>query len=162
MNKDTIIISFALIIFVPLVLVAILSPERSGAFSLFTPFGGRVTAYSPEAPGCSPITVAVSAATLGTVNITFEEIVVGPPRPGTFSIIRINGKTVPGLTKIYNNYLYFKPGAWVLGDSLDLCVFPGVRDLLGDTVADTICAISSTTCPITRIVHRIGSGGLGF
>jgi len=137
-------------------MAVVLSPQKAGALSIFSPFGGRVTVWLPEAPGCLPITAAVGVATAGTVTITIEQLKVGAPKGGTFGILRINGMLVPGLTKIYSHKMYQIPGNWVLGNSFDLCKsdFAGK---LGSKVVDAICGVAAGTCPINNLVHKMGT-----
>jgi hypothetical protein len=179
MNRDFYHILFSVVVFVPIVLLAIFSyPSKSEALSIFSPFGGKVISWTPEAPGCSALTAAVSAATLGSVNITVEQLIVGPPKGGTFGILRINGVIPPLLTTVYKNKLYEVPNTWVLGNYLNLCnvcgavedipivkeicKIPGIKDILDSFVFQEICKAVGHACPISKLIHKIGTGGLGF
>lgn len=163
MNRDLFHILFSVVVFVPIVLLGIFSyPSKSEALSIFSPFGGKVVAWSPEAPGCAAITTAVSVATFGTINITVDQLIVGPPKAGTFGILRINGFTIPLLFTGYANHAYEVPNTWVLGNAFDVCgAIPFVRNILGKTVTDAICGIVGGTCPINKLIHKIGTGGPG-
>jgi hypothetical protein len=78
------------------------------AISLLTsPFGGQVISYIPEAPGCTPITTAVSAATFGTVNIVIGQLEIldfksKEPKPLSLGLLSINGVPIYRLYEHYN------------------------------------------------------------
>lgn len=170
------------IFFFPIFLTALLlSPQEVEALriaDIFTPFGGKVISWLPEAPGCAAITAAVTVATLGTVNITVEELKVGPPKSATVGILRVNGFPLPFLTGIYDTKTYFTPGVEVLGNSANVCDICGkVGDKVGVkakvkniAAAKTICKIGVVkniikagcgliggACPLTNLVHKIGN-----
>ncbi|MFH1192936.1 MAG: hypothetical protein V1656_01300 [Candidatus Jorgensenbacteria bacterium] len=149
-------------------LFALAAPSSTRAFSLFSPFSGKVTAWLPEAVGCAEITAAISIATLGTVNVTIEELEVGTEKPVTLGLLRVDGATVPGLTTIYRNSTYFIPGVNVLGLSLNLCNFceqvgdvPFVGKIcdipIVGNVLKAVCDITGSTCPFTNLIYSIGS-----
>ena len=138
-----------------------LSPQEAGALSVFSPFGGKVKVWLPEAPGCAGITAAVAVATGGTVIMTIEQLKVGPPKGGTFGILRINGMLIPGLTKIYSHKAYQIPGNWVLGNSLDLCKSDFAGELISEVIG-VICGATAGTCPINNLVHKMGTSLIPF
>ncbi len=72
-----------------------LMPYKTDAIGIFTPFGGKILTWSPVAPGCAPFTTAVCVATLGTICPTVEELIIAPPKGGTFGILRVDGMTIP-------------------------------------------------------------------
>jgi len=168
-------ISFALIIFIPLFLITVfISPEEVKAFSIFSPFGGKVESWLPTAPACEPLLRSISVLSGFTVNITIEELKVGKPKGGTFGILRINGLTIPGLTTIYKHQgSYMIPGTWVLGLSIDICnvcnkITEGNKGLSflkkiceTEGVAEIIevgCKALGEGCPINNLVYKIGAG----
>ena len=160
MNREFLHIICSVIVLVPIILIAVLiPPQEAMALSLFTPFGGRVVVWTPEAAGCIEITTAIAVATLGTVIVTIEELKVGRPKGGTFGILRIDGFTIPGLTKIYKSRLNYRvPGTWVIGNSFNLCG-GGMEGVIGK-IAKAACDITASACPIGNLIHKMGAGGL--
>ncbi len=149
-------------------------PQETQAIGIFSPFGGKVTVWSPTAPGCAPFTTAVCVATLGSVCPTVEELVVAPPNGGTFGILRIDGMTIPGLTTIYQKYAYQAPGTWVLGKSINVCSvcenlsdIPGIGSITGalcdipavSDIIDTICEFVGGACPVGNLIYKMGTSG---
>lgn len=151
-----------------LIFVLSILPLRTDAISIFSPFGGKVTAYMPTAPGCAVFTTAVSIATLGVINPTVEELVVGSK---TLGILRIDGFTIPGLTTIYEKKFYQAPGTWVLGNSINVCDVCGAAEdipivssickigVVSD-ILDVVCDFVGSTCPIGNLVHKMGTSGI--
>jgi hypothetical protein len=159
----------SIIIALPLIIAAIVLPtKKTEAIGIFSPFGGKVLSWLPLSSGCTAITTAVSAITLGVINISVEELKVGPPNGGTFGILRVNGVTIPGLTTIYSNYNYWTPGVNVIGNSINICDVcgkaknvPGAKFICELPVISKIldfgCDAIGTACPLTNLVHKIGS-----
>jgi len=81
---------YCLKIFACVVVLSFSVPSWAGAFSLNTPFGGKI------------ITSIPCTCSVGSwVTVAF-------PRPGSFIY-------TPGLSQIYRNYQLFRPGPWALG-----------------------------------------------
>lgn len=166
MTKKTAAISVIVLLTIGFIVGA--TPKKAEALQLFSPFGGKVLAWLPEAPGCAPITAAISILTLGSVNITIEELKVGPPKAATLGLLRVDGLTIPGLTTIYRNSTYFTPGVNVVGTSIDVC---NVCDKVGDIpfigsicdipvvsdILDATCDIAAGACPFGNLIHTVGS-----
>ena len=84
---------------------------------------------------------------------------MGPPKGGTFGILRINGFTIPGLTKIYKSKLNYRvPETWFFVNSFDLCA-GGMGEVIGK-IAKAACDITASACPIGNLIHKMGAGGL--
>lgn len=147
-----------------------------GILDFFTPFGGKITSYNPVAPGCAAITTAVSVATLGSVNLTVEEIKVGNPKSATLGILRINGISVmPPPTNIKMYYSYMVPGTYVLGNSINICSvcskLDQISDKIGlkflkdfcsntegiDIILEKACGVVGEACPINNLIYQIGT-----
>jgi hypothetical protein len=140
---------------------------------LTSPFGGQVISYIPEAPGCAPITKAVSVATFGTVNIVIGQLEIldfksKEPKPLSLGLLSING--VP-IYRLYEHYNFKTSGNYVLGNYFDLCSTPkevlGSIPVIGDilkNVIDTVCSTEAQTCPISTLIYQIGTSEsqLGF
>ncbi len=154
-----------------LVMIAVYSvsypAKKVSAFQIFSPFGGKVKSWLPDSPGCAPITKAISVATLGTVNITVEELDVSKPKDSKLGILRVDGFNIPGLTNIYKNYAYQTPGTWVLGNSINVCDacdkvknVPGLGAICDlkpvKEILDVACSTVASDCPITNLVHYMG------
>ncbi len=149
--------------------IILLFPLTISAFQIFSPFGGKVKKWLPDSPGCAPITKAISVATLGSVNITVEELSVGGPKESTVGILRVNSFLVPGLTTIYKHKSYKIPGTWVIGNSINVCSacdkiedIPVLKQIckLGpvEKILDIACDIVASSCPITNLVYKMGTG----
>lgn len=167
----------SLVFFVPLLFLALQTPRTTEAVGSFAPFGGKVLAWLPTAPGCTAVTAAISTATLGAINLTVEQLQVGPPKAGVFGLVRINGFVPPGLTTIYNQgEVYRIPGAQVLGTTVNLCSLVseaacnrGVSDPtakaicagVGSSIVGHLCGTLAGACPLTKIIHKIGSARPG-
>jgi len=173
-RKQKIIIILALIIFIPLLLIAIfMSPEEVKAINIFSPFCGKVKSWLPNAPGCMDLTLAVEVATFGSITLTVEELKIGPPKGGTFGILRINGYTIPGLPTFYKYNSYMTPGSWVIGSSINICDIcdkiinkgfkglsfakkicesKGIKEIL-----DAGCDLVGENCPINNLIYKIGT-----
>jgi hypothetical protein len=157
MKKENIHIIFSLLILLVLILTSVfLKPNKTNAFSIIKPFGGRVLSWLPEAPGCAHITTAVSLATGGTIIPTIEQLKVGGAFGGTFGILRVNGLTLPSLTTIYSNKMHEIPGRWVLGSYVNICQTDNLPGKLGE-IANIACAISGDSCPINKLIYKISS-----
>jgi hypothetical protein len=156
-----------LILFLMLILSFFIFISPVFAISLFsTPFGGQVISYIPEAPGCVPITEAVSVVTLGTVNIVIGQLEVldfksKEPQPLSLGLLSING--VP-IYRLYEHYNFETPGNYVLGNYFDLCSTP--KEVLGSIpvigyilkkVIDTVCSTEAQACPISTLIYEIGT-----
>lgn len=152
-----------------------LMPYKTDAIGIFTPFGGKILTWSPVAPGCAPFTTAVCVATLGTICPTVEELIIAPPKGGTFGILRVDGMTIPGLTTIYEKYLYQTPAITVLGKSINICNMcdnlsgiPGIgsiTDVVCDIpavsdIVDTLCDFVGSACPVGNLIYKMGTSGV--
>lgn len=174
-SRHTFRVIVAVILFTPFLFLALsLPPQEVQALRLFTPFGGRIISLLPAA-GCIPIRAAVLAATAGTVDISVDELLIGPPLGTALGVLKISGvPTMPLPTNIYESSLFTMPstpGTWVLGNSLKICdvcgklkgvpivddicnSIPGIGDILGE-----VCDLVGTACPITNLIYNIGSSG---
>lgn len=161
--SKTLIALFTIVVF-----GASLVPKTTYAISLFTPFGGKIVKYNPAPPACVPITVAVSIATLGSINMTIEGITVGAPKPANLGLLRIDGVPIPGLTNIYRNYNYIKPGNWITGNSINVCdacgkvdEIPGMKAICSipalSEILKAACGIAGEACPFGNLIHNLGT-----
>lgn len=153
-----------------LVFVLTILPLKTDAVSVFSPFGGKVESYEPAPSSCVElITIPIAAATAGTIWVTVEKIKIKGAKDATVGILRVDGLTIPGLTTIYKNFMYFVPGTSVVGNSINICdVCERVEDIpvVGEICkidaikefATAVCGIVSEDCPIGNIVHKIGTG----
>ncbi len=150
-----------------LVMFASLGDKTFAAISPISPFGGKVISWLPSAPGCLAFTTAVSLATLGTINPSVEELVVGPPNGGTFGILRVNLIPVPPTTiHIYQQYQL--PETYVLGSSVNICdackavdKLPFLKNVCNTgilkDILGTVCSFIGGACPITNLVLKMGT-----
>ena len=55
------------------------------------------------------------------------------------------------------------PGTWVIGNSFNLCggEMEGIIGKIIGKIAGAACDITAEACPITKLIHKIGAGGLG-
>lgn len=165
------------LVFLIILILSVVVPQTASADVLFSPFGGRVISWLPSAPGCFPLTAAICVATLGTICPNVEELIVGPPQQATLGIFRIDGATIPGVTTIYREYAYEIPGTWVLGNSINICNVcgsideidvPGIDSVLApiceneitEAILGTVCDFVDSACPVTNLVHKMGTGGI--
>lgn len=147
-------------------------PKDASAAAFISPFGGKIEEYELNASGCEPLTAAISAATLGTVNLTVEKLKVGNPKGGTFGILRVDGLTIPGLTTIYKKRTY-GIGTWVLGQSINLCdvcessknvpILNSVCEIgILKDVLSTVCDFVGESCPVGKLIYKMGTSGLSL
>jgi hypothetical protein len=145
-------------------------PQKAHAESiLVSPFGGKISSYSPIA--CEALTAAVAAATAGTVTINVEKITILDTSSKTRDLamldIIVGGTPIPlsllGIQKVHMYYNYFMPGVYVLGDAWSLnkicdSAFGKVLKKFGLDICGIITKTLGKTCGISEIVHQIGTG----
>jgi len=138
---------------------------------LFTPFGGQIIYAGPAtSPACHALTAAISIASLGTINVLINEVVVGGPSPTSVGMVTIDGIPIPGLQKVYD-YKNFTPKTNVVGLSLNLCnvcgktakKIPGAQEICKtkniDKIINGACKVAATACkPATNLLYSIGTG----
>ena len=150
-------------------------PPKVRALSIFSPFGGKIQ-FPGVVPaiGCLSIRAAVLAATAGSIDISVDQMKVGPPSKKTFGSLKINGvQVMPPPTNIYKESLGGIPRipqTWVLGKSINICEVCNLADNVPsasaickkipgmDKIIDAVCGTVGSSCPITNLVYEIGSG----